>query len=252
MVHPFNILQAHYVYILTPLTKNKVVVEAVGYTKAKANANFKRIKCSAGYKDCFNFLLTQNRVLEVWSDNPKVRSVRYIIKKGDENEQHKHPISFAQEISKGESFDWFYKTEYFLRQPSEEIIEEVRRKNWWDSRAKPIFIFFWDVKSKLSNIKIDFYVPTWLAQYEFSKTYKNIDFDSKPLNESKLKKLGITINRQRKYTKIKEPLTKHLAHFHRNTKYYCSSVRFNSQKNQRTPITITVGFLMPRSKKWKL
>ena len=256
MEHPFRVVSAHYIYILNHLSKEEIVVEGVGYTKVEALENIKEIKCHFFYKDPFNFLLTKNRELEIWDTSNKVKQVTHLMKSGDDREPHKHPVVFSKEISKGSTFDWFYKTTYFLKNPTSEEIKKIQKEKWWDSKTKPLFIFYWDIKDKIGEACLDFYFPKWLTKHEYSKTYEKLDFDTDPIDESKTTNLGIKIERNKKpVNNIRKHLPKEFRKYfnyaNESKQYFCTSVKFSSDRIQKTPITVTTGILMPSSKYWK-
>jgi hypothetical protein len=254
-VHPFRTISMNFVYALSQLTPESIVIEGVGHQKVIATQNFKEIKCDDFYKDCFNFLSIKRRKLEVWSNNPKIKSVSYDIDINDEREPHKHPVLFTKEISRGEEFDWFYKTTYFLRVPTSELIDETRKQRWWDSKTKPIFLFFWHIKDKLEESKLEFYCPQWLGKYNYSKTYEEFDFDVEPVGESKFTKNGVKIIRKDEDNvdprKSMPEELKQYFEFIKNGGYFRTSAVVSSEKVQEKSIIVTVGLLMPPSREWK-
>jgi hypothetical protein len=254
----YKILELDYFYVLT-VKNNFVVIDNIGYHKTQALETIDNLYTDKIYKDCFNYLLKDDRELKAWSNDNRIREFKVVIKKGDENEPAKKPRELNAPINKGEIFDWYSFTRYKIDWPTKEAIDNVRIKHWWDSKTKPLFCFYHSARP----IKFDslvFYVPKWLGKYNHSYTYRGFNVDSKPLDEGQLKTKGLEIQRF-----VKEDIdpTDHLkklrldnyaSKFSYWEKLYTGigmNMRAENFYSELEDIVITVCLLMPEEKIWR-
>jgi hypothetical protein len=256
MPHPFKKLQLNYFYVLTLANKKTVIIDGVSHEEAVASAGFRGLNCKPSERTYSSFLLKKDRSLIIWSDSPKIPKVKFVIKKDEPLEPHKHPYQLNQPIKKGEKFSWYTYTQYIWQIPSKERIDLIRKKYGWYSKDKPLWRFYHSGKA-VKYDSLSFYMPKWLSQYEYSRTYLD-NVDSKPLNEIELEKDGFYLERMRSFNRDpRDELREVIPNFpfsasHWRRDYFQTKVVFRCQK--ATPkikrLKVTVGLLMPERKKW--
>jgi hypothetical protein len=125
----YEILELNYLYVLTVQRKG-AVVDNIGYHKARALEIIHDLHTDKTYRDCFNFLLQEDREIRTWSNDQRIKPFHAIIKKGDENEPAKRPRELNTPIEKGEMFDWYSYTQYKIERPTKETIDKIRAQYW--------------------------------------------------------------------------------------------------------------------------
>jgi hypothetical protein len=258
LLHPYETQELDYFYVLTPHKDGTTTIDGIGYHKATAVNDFDSLACGKGYKVCFDHLSVQDRPLEAWGDPLLFEKCSFAIKPHDEFEPHKHPNVLKKRIEQGESFEWFCKTSYRLKTPTEEAINQIRQSYWWDSNDKAAITFYHHARPiKCDQLRL--YVPTWLANYENSYTYLGFSVDSEPLDENVLASEGLAIKRQvledanprQQLKEILPGLVNEFSHWLPSYSALSLEVSGSSLGPTAQEAVMTVGIISPQNAVWE-